>query len=461
MPWYHKRVGEYGKRTTEQITTKWQKENRLKELEKAGMINAKKQELKRLRREERNIKHQHAMQNKILDRQRKTFDTNRKNHAHELATLARHVVDVRVSRLAKWGREDVERAHAYQQELNRIDAVEAERLRLERLREHENRKSMAHEEFLTMSYLEGSRTLPEQIMLRKSGFIEGKPRPNPKLSALDSLDDVPFHVTNRARQNLHVIELHLIQPEPMQPDSDSDSDNGDSAGGGHSEDPEDQAWLDELPPKELSVDLEKFPAAVEIKCIRLGKEGIRLLANTLAPPPPKQMFKFKTSAVSEPIEILVANLQHLNLERNNIQRMGMRALVNSIDRGAMPKLKTMNLSSNNIEDCGVRMLTDMIIKNDGSVLKHLKTLILRLNVIGDTGACGLCHVLLQTHLPHLTTLDLKMNQIKYRGAHALLTYVDSTMVRNKRFRMLNLSGNFIDRKKLGRFSRGPPKNCCL
>ena len=295
----------------------------------------------------------------------------------------------------------------------------------------------------------------------KSGFIEGKPRPNPKLSALDSLDDVPFHVTNRARQNLHVIELHLIQPEPMQPDSDSDSDNGDSAGGGHSEDPEDQAWLDELPPKELSVDLEKFPAAVEIKCIRLGKEGIRLLANTLAPPPPKQMFKFKTSAVSEPIEILVANLQHLNLERNNIQRMGMRALVNSIDRGAMPKLKTMNLSSNNIEDCGVRMLTDMIIKNDGSVLKHLKTLILRLNVIGDTGACGLCHVLLQTHLPHLTTLDLKMNQIKYRGAHALLTYVDSTMVRNKRFRMLNLSGNFIDRKKLGRFSRGPPKNCCL
>ena len=429
------------------------------------MQKLKRAEKRRQHRFEKDAKHADAVLNKKLDIERKRQDEHRRIKALVEATLSRDVCNVRLSRKDQWGRENVERARAYQAELDRIDAEEAERLRKERWREHEGRKDMAREEHLTLQYLETTRTLPEQIMLRKSGFIEGKPRANPTLSALGGgLDDVGFHIVNVARQDLHVIELHLIQPEPEGFDSDEDSDDEPTT---NIEDDE-QAWLDELPPKELSVDLEKFPAAVEINCIQLGKEGIRLLSRTVAPPPIKNISSFKgfsgssgSSSVPTPIEILVPNLLHLNLERNNIQRMGMRALVKCIDRGGCPKLKTLNLSSNNIEDGGMKCLTDMVIKKEGAVLKHLRTLVLRLNIIGDLGCCALTHVLLQTYLPALTSIDLKMNQIKFRGAHALLCYVDSSTVVHKKFRLLNLSGNFIDRKKLGRFATGTPKNCCL
>jgi hypothetical protein len=139
----------------------------------------------------------------------------------------------------------------------------------------------------------------------------------------------------------------------------------------------------------------------------------------------------------------------------------MRALVKCFDRGGCPKLKTLNLSSNNIEDSGIICLSNSIIKNDGEILKHLRTLILRLNIINDRGCCSLAHVLLKTYLPSITSIDLKMNSIKYRGAHAMLSYVAASTVKNKKFHSLNLSGNTIDRNKLGRFKSQLPKNCCI
>ena len=458
MPFYHKKKGEFGKRTTNQVTTKWFKELKLKDLERNGLQRLAQAKKRKEALDARNKHRSDAYLNKDLDRKRKIADEKRRTDSYNSAKLAREVVNTRVGRLDSWGRESVERARAYQALLQRKDDLEAERLRLEQEREHEGRKMMAEEERSMLQWLESTRTLAEQVLLRRSGFLEGKPRANPELTGMEKLDDVGFHVVNRARQNLHVIELRLYQPEAIRPDDDSDDDGEDGGELGNDE----AAWQDDLPPKRLSVDLEKFPQAVELKCLRLNKEGIRLMCITIAPPPPKQLIaSLRGSSVPDPIEILVPNLLHLNLERNNIQRMGMRALASCFERGACPKLKTLNLASNNIENCGISALCNAVMKTDGTVLKHLNTLVLRLNVVGDAGCCALTHILLQTHLPSLTNLDMKMNQIKYRGAHALLSYVASDTVRHKRFRQLNLSGNFIDRTKLGRFSRMTPKNCCL
>ena len=468
MPFYHKKYGEYGRRNTNQVTKKWFKGYKLANLEKDGMRKLKNAERQRIARQEHEQKHFDALQNKKLDQQRKQADEHRRIESLMRATLDREVCQVRLDRLNNWGRENVERAQAYSAELQRQTNQENERKRQELLFEHEGRKSMAHEEHLTLRYLETTRTLPEQVLLRKWGFIEGKPRAKILPSALAALDDVGFHVVNAARQNLHVIELHLIQPQPVALDDDDSDFSGDEADANMTVEEEEQAWQDKMPPKMLSVELTKFPQAVEINCIRLRKEGVRLLARTIAPPPIKAVNHFRGfgkggggNSVPEPIEIVVPNLLHLNLERNNIQRMGMRALVKCFERGGCPKLKTLNLSSNNIEDGGMKCLTDMVLKKDGQVLTHLRTLVLRLNVIGDLGACALCHVLLQSHLPALTSIDLKMNQIKFRGAHAMLSFAASSTVRNKKFQMLNLSGNFIDRQKLGRFARETPTNCCL
>lgn len=340
MPWYHKSIGEHGKRNTRQITTKWFKEYKLSKLEHDGMKKLQYIENRNKRREERKKKHLNALENKKLDMERKQMDELRRIKSKAHATFNREVCTVRLSRLDKWGRENVERAKEYQAELKRIDDNELERKRKEELLEHSERKRMKYEEHLTLMYLTKTRTLPEQILLRKCGFIEAKPRPLPPMNS-NQLEDTAFHVTSGARQNLHVLNIHLIQPEPMElDDSDSDDDittavttntasntnttsTTNTTNSGYSNDVNDDddepAWLDKLPPKELSIEIEKFPQAVEMNCIRLGKEGVQLLSRTIATPPVKNISGFKGFQIpNAPVEILVPNLLHLNLERNNM-----------------------------------------------------------------------------------------------------------------------------------------------
>ena len=143
--------------------------------------------------------------------------------------------------------------------------------------------------------------------------------------------------------------------------------------------------------------------------------------------------------------MLVPNLLHLNLARNNIGRQGARMLGLALARGMCPKLKTLDLRSNMIEDAGLKGILDAVNKKDGDVLSRLKTLCLRQNGIGDSGALALTHTLLQTHMPAVCNIDLKMNRIRFRGAHALLGFLESTC-KHRRFRELNLSGNFVDRE---------------
>lgn len=319
---------------------------------------------------------------------------------------------------------------------------------------------MQREERLTLAHLEKTRSLPAQVLMRQAGLIEAKPRAPEEGGALDGLEDTQSHIVNRARANLHVVEMCLVQPE-REVDSDDEQEQDGEA------DDEEALVGGKLPPlpKLLSVDLEKFPAAIEINCsfAPCGAVGMRLLANHVAEPPAKgsAFLASKAAAAGMPPQpVLVPNLLHLNLARNNILRMGARALAATLGRGAFPKLKTLDLRSNMIEDCGVKAICD--VANKGTALRHLRTLCLRQNGIGDSGACALAHTLLQTHLPALQVLDLKMNRVRFRGAHALLSFLDSTC-RHKRFRELNLSGNFVDRRRLGRFAMkgGAPKGAIM
>ena len=133
MPWYHKRYGSYGKKNTRQVTSKWFRETRLAQLEHDGMKNAENMKKKSRFIEERALGRAAAIENKIHERQRKATDDARRQQAFDVASLNKHVCDIRVARLAQWGREDVERARAYQAELDRIDQENAETLRLERI----------------------------------------------------------------------------------------------------------------------------------------------------------------------------------------------------------------------------------------------------------------------------------------------------------------------------------------
>ena len=201
---------------------------------------------------------------------------------------------------------------------------------------------------------------------------------------------------------------------------------------------------------------------MELRCTFApnGKIGMRLLCNTVVPPPPKTSAFLAKGDDLDPAPVLVPNLLHLNLARNNIGRQGARMLGLALARGAFPKLKTLDLRSNMIEDSGLKGILDAVNKKDGEPLRHLRTFCLSQNGIGDSGALALSHTLLQTHLPHLYNLDMKMNKIRFRGAHGLLSFLDSTC-KHRRFRKLNLSGNFVDRTKLKRFAKMAPKGAVM
>ena len=188
------------------------------------------------------------------------------------------------------------------------------------------------------------------------------------MSVLDELEDTgALGGRNRARADLHVIEISCVQPTPDEDDSEED---------------EDEAYLGDVArslPCVLTVDLEKFPAAMELKCsfAPRGKIGMRLLCNKIAPPPAKQSGFLRTKAeLVEPTPVLVPNLLHLNLARNNIGRQGARMLGLALARGMCPKLKTLDLRSNMIEDAGLKGILDAVNKKDGDVLSRLKTLCL-------------------------------------------------------------------------------------
>ena len=95
--------------------------------------------------------------------------------------------------------------------------------------------------------MEQTRTLPEQVLLRRSGFLEAKPHVPRPVSVLDELEDTgALGGRNRARADLHVIEISCVQPTPDEDDSEED---------------EDEAYLGDVArnlPCVLTVDLENF-----------------------------------------------------------------------------------------------------------------------------------------------------------------------------------------------------------
>ena len=102
---------------------------------------------------------------------------------------------------------------------------------------------------------------------------------------------------------------------------------------------------------------------------------------------------------------------------------------------------------------------------------HLKVISLRQNILSDGSVVPLAHALLQFKLSNLEELDLKSNRIRERGCRAMCAYARSASVQtivdtvkdkisgmerdvtswsltNPTACCINLSCNFIDRKKL-------------
>ena len=472
MPWYYKKHGEFGKKNVTQVTRKWLREVKLRKLEIDGEARLKRLERKAKAKEELQQARARHLLNKVAEKKRLAADEVRRVQAFNGAFKARKVVHMRLSRIDEWGRENVERACREEALRQAAEDRETERVRVERERETFERRCMEKAEHEMKQYLERSRTLPEQVLLRRAGFLEAKPHVSKPVSVLDELEDTgALGGRNRARADLHVIEISCVQPErDEEDDSNSEEDEdtysaGDNQKSRQAAEEEDQAYLGTTGalPCVLTVDLEKFPAAMELRCTFAprGKIGMRLLCNTIAPPRTKQSaFLAARAELAEAPAVLVPNLLHLNLARNNIGRQGARMLGLALARGMCPRLKTLDLRSNMIEDAGLKGILEAVHKKNGDVLSRLRTLCLRQNGIGDSGAQALTHTLLQTHLPNLCHIDLKMNRIRFRGAHALLGFLESTC-KHRRFRELNLSGNFIDRTKLGRYTRITPKGATL
>ncbi len=434
MPFYHRKYGEFGRRNTRQVTTKWMKMKKLESLEKQAKAKLKRVEKMQERREERARRAVTRAQNAAIDSERK-----RKDEERRISTLARMdqnraVCAARVERLESWGRENVERKNRMREELAERKRQEEEKRNKEAEREHQEAKTMAREEHLMWLHLEYIRELPEQVMMRRYGTLESTVFVKERADGHGE-GGAAANQASRARQNLHMLEFFLIQPER----------NDDVA-----------EWEEAPPPlpKTLNLDLTQFPNAVDIKAKELGAYGARLLCNQLAPPPPKTS-AFRDDSLAP---ISAPNLMHIKFVSSGTKkllRMGARALAGALQREAMPRLKTLDLCGNDIEDAGLKAILDAVDKKP-KALRHLKVLRLRRNMIGDSGALALAHSLLQSNLPSVVEIDLKMNQIRSKGAHGLMSHLDAT-TRHKYFRLLNLSGNLVDRRKLKRFAELQPK----
>ena len=521
MPFYHKKHPKHGRRSAYQVTKQWKDELIAKELERKEKKLKRKQK-RFIKKQNEKIKHREEMayqkektkELKRLDKER--FEATKKIQEHNYYVAAK-----RVERSELWWRENANK----EKELEQQRQIEYEQLQEFKRKERQNElkenwdMKMAEEE--TLMYLSICRMTNEQIYMRKLGTIEAIYNTEKKITnvhlqsrAAQNMRELDLHIISRNlkldyqddddddtseddddketmlqlkdnnNNNTKQLQQHNKKKSKTKKQKNVNDDDDDLV--------EDLTYIEDGWQYTLSHDLIRYPDANKITCTKFGVVGAKLLAKELAPPLPQGYNESKALQTStEAISIKDLNLGPgacpvlltLNLNYNNIGNRGFVALSKAFRWGAVPQLRNLYLISNRISDGGLLEFVNAI--NQGGV-NYLTKLSLRQNVLSDQSVVELAHALLQFKLPKLVELDLKSNRIREKGCRAMCAYarsasvptiVNTCMDKNTRkernltnleyneshglLQNINLSCNYIDRKKLRRFVERAPSTVCF
>ena len=462
MPFYHKKVGKYGRASIRQVTTAWRKELHATWDDKAERRRVYKE---RKAAEKAAALEEHRAQNadqkrgfeelQALEKQRR--DATKKIQDNNFQACA-----VRTERSLMWWRQNAEREQAEADAEADRRRLEEERKAKELTREHAERWGMAAAEEERILFLSEDRSTFEQEEMRRFGTIEAH------YTNFKKVDTVTLH--SKAAQDMRNLELHILQQKVTELHEASDEESEEERTlaleegvGGEKplvvqEEEEDMKDMEEElnfvedgTQYTISHELQRYPDATSIKCHKFGVVGAKLLARSVCPPTP-QLGGLGAPGGGD-VDLTSACcpvLLELNMSYNNIGNKGMQALNKAFRWGAVPQLRTLLLDSNRIADAGLSGFVEAL--NHGGVHK-LQRISFRTNAISDYSALQLGHSLLHGTLPGLLRLDLKSNRVRVKTARVMLSFAASTAAHPK-LECINLSANFVDRRQLRRFCNG-------
>eukprot|EP00945_MAST-04E_sp_MAST-4E-sp1_P007974 g7974.t1 len=499
MPFYHAKTGKYGRKSIYQVTTKWKDDYENKQAERA--------ERRKLRKEKKKLKkaaalQEHRVHNAEMKQKTKELtqlDHDRRDAKKRIQENNYAVCALRTQRSLKWWRENENKEIALKREQEAQRAAQAKAQKEREAAENVERWRMKMEEENRLVFLSKSRTTNEQRSMRMFGTIEASYLTRNQSDAAGHLS-----LQSKAAQNMRALELSVLQQkinefddlDDVESDSEGDIETGAALGTGadgndtDSNDGTEMNYIEDGSIYTLSHELNRYPDATSITCKTFGVIGTKLLAEELAPPGAMKKRSITTSTMDDK-QIVIATsalsasgggalssgscpvLLELNLNYNSINNKGMIALAKGFYYGATPQLRELRLNSNKIGDTGLLTLVNAL--NHGAGPHKLRTLTLRNNCLSDCSVVALGHSMLHGTLCKIINLDLKLNRLRDKSARVMLSYATSTACQlddhdkrgeSKARLCINLSGNFIDRKKLRRFMNhdgksGAPLSVCF
>ena len=423
--------GEYGKKTTEEVTKEWKEafQRRKKNLERLEKQIVEQRQVEEAEREAE--QRRKSFQNRQWLRDIQQREAARLINAREGFRRRRKIAAKRVENLDKVGRKNAQR------KVNRLarekrEADEAAAI----ARASEERAQKEKEEADAKAFQEkiDQEDVMVDLMMRKFGVWEAIPRPR------EPEQPPPMQ---RDQENEEV-QYCIISANWAMDDGDEQSDAGKDpergSGGGELESDNDAE-------PQLTVDLKRFPYARSLKGIKLGERGMFELCGVLRPKPLPGTKEMRPGCCERLLE--------LHLRYNNLQTKGVRYFAKAVMVGAVPHMQYLDLTGNRISSTGAGELSKCM-QSQKFGFKRLRQLLLAQNIIEDSGAHHIATGLFAGICVRLEVLDLNSNMIGSRGAINILRGCESLRtVGNNRLSQVSLRNNKVRAGGITKLGKAP------